>query len=459
MRTKVLMLFTIILYFSNSFSQIKQTTDDENLIKSKELFNGLLSKQFTKIMTGNSFSNFGRYAKISTDDETLSISGVILDSLNTNSVWTYNISGGVSDGIVNVFNNFELNSNIGASVSFNYIINPFKTNRLSIDHSDELKIVEEKKKLKNKLKLDSLSIATKKELIDLKYKKQKLLVTEKLLDSLQNKYSKLPTSLRKDSINFAYNKIKIEKKMLFKKINKYSKESTYDDLLFELYNKFDKDSALLKKKESNIEVQDLDITWISIGYGLRRDRFNLFNDALNFNEQVYDSTTVSHKINLGLSRYRWGNISKRDLFWAFSTQLEFGSNLSSLTGINIVDTTPISTNPQRDRVNNINAFVDEFNGNVKRLSINFDYYTFFGKRNEFALHLNPSFYAADFEKPISSFLTGIMIPFKNTEKQTSVVNIEIFYQFNDLFDVANLNNIFFRRNTIGVRASFPLTFF
>lgn len=451
-------LIIIVLLLVGLVPCYSQKNKKGSLIKSKQLFEKLLSTEFSKIMTGNSFSNFGSYASVSTKDETLTISGIILDSLNTNKVWTYNVSGGVSDGITSAFDNFKLNSNIGASISFNYIINPFKTNRVSIDEASERKINENLEKLRIHFVSDSIDIIAKKELIELKYQKLKLLKKEKSLDSLYRVYKPKKSSLRKDSINFAFQKLKHNKSILLNKEKKLTDEE-FSNKLFELYQKYDKDLAELEKKKEEIKVEDLDITWFSFGYGIRKDKFNLFDSSLTFDKQINDSTTVSHKINLGVSRYRWGNVSKRDIFWAFSTEFQYGSNLSDLTGIEIVDTTPISTTPQREQVKKTNAFVDEFKSGVKRIAFKFDYYSFFGKKNEFALHLNPKIEVADFVKPTTSFLTGILIPFKDKEKQTSIVNLEVFYQLNDVFNVNNAEIIIFGRNSIGIKASFPITFY
>lgn len=449
--------FLILLLTSNIFAQSKENKCDEKCIESKQIFNRLIATQFSKIMTGNSFSNFGRFVTVSTEDKTLSVSGVILDSLNTNKVWTYNLSGGISDGITSVFNDFELNSNIGASVVLHYIINPFKSNRITIDEAEYKKIEKSKELLRLKFISDSIEIASKKERIDLKYQKMKLLKNEKILDSLHKMYVNQKGSLRKDSIYAAFQILKHNKKVLVEKLKKLT-DKEFDNKLFNLYQKFDEDSIALENKRGSAVVEDLDLTWFSIGYGIRRDKFNLFDSSLVFDEQVKDSTTLSHKINIGLSRYRWGHASKNDLFWSLSTDFEYGSNLTSLTGIEIFDSSLISINPQRELIKKTSAFVDEFKKDIKRVTLRFDYYTFVGRKNEFALHFKPAIEIADFEKPNTSFLTGVLIPFKNTKKQTSAVNLEVFYQLNDIFDVSNSNNIFFKRNTIGVQATFPFIF-
>jgi len=93
---------------------------EKGILKNKKELNELLNSEFSKIITGNSFSNFGRSVSVSTTDKTLKISGTTIDSLT---IWSYNISGGANNGAASLFNGLDLNTNVGGEFTFNKIIN------------------------------------------------------------------------------------------------------------------------------------------------------------------------------------------------------------------------------------------------------------------------------------------------------------------------------------------------
>ncbi|MDC9723888.1 MAG: hypothetical protein PSN34_14100 [Urechidicola sp.] len=445
-----------VFFFLISSSIYSQTKKDSTAIKTIDEFKTIMSLQFSKILTGNSFTNFGRYVSVSNTDKTLSISGTIIN--NKESVWGFEISGGATNGVSSIFNNGDLNSNVGGKITYNRIINPFKKNRISYNEILYRKMDEKKKELAIKFKLDSLNVVLKKELITSEYTIKSL--TKKLikLDSLRKSYSNSTNSLKKDSINYAYEKTKFESIQLNKKIKFLSNDEYIDTKLEEIYQKYDESLLEIQNGRSKLGIEDIDLTWFSLGYGFRNDAFKLFDESLPLEEQISKDSYISHQINIGISRYRWGRVKKNDVFWSLGMNFNYSSNLLDLDTKEIVDTTPISQNPQRDIVKEQDVFVGEFKEGVKKIGIFFDYYQFLGAKNSFALHMNPRVIIADDIKPITTLQSGILIPFKKQDKQSSFVNVEIFYQLNDIFNTSDSTDSLLKRNTIGLQASFPINF-
>ena len=131
-----------ILFLVTAFSLSQSSNVNE------EEFKSILNLQFSKIITGNSFSNFGNFATISTDEKSLKAGLNIVE--NKGEILNLNISGGATKGVSDIFSNGELNSNISINASYHWI-SPFGEIKVGRDTKirDSLK-AEEKKILKRR---------------------------------------------------------------------------------------------------------------------------------------------------------------------------------------------------------------------------------------------------------------------------------------------------------------------
>ncbi len=424
-------------------------------IESKEVFQKIISLQLSKITTGNSFTNFGQYASIKNDDKTLTFSGIILSKKKPNNLWSFELSGGVSGGITSIFDDFTLNSNVGGKITYNRIIN-FKKNRVAINTTELEGTEKALKDTKLKFISDSIKIVSKKELIDVLYKLAKLTSTKAKLEKMKKNYS-VNSKLRNDSIQLAYALAINEKGVLDAKKKELNDE--YFEYKLEIRTqKFDKDVKDQKKKIGSFSAEDIDLTWFSFGYGFKRDKFKLFDSSRPLSKQLRDEFFVSQEVNIGVSRYRHGRVNKNDKFWSLGVSFSYGSNLSSLTTVEVLETNQLSQNPDVKSVKKTEAYIDEFKDKLKGLIVFYDYYNFIGNQVDFAIHLKPDVVIRDNEKPKSSFLAGILIPFKKKDDVSSIVNVEFFYRLNDIFNVSDSDEGLLSRNTIGLKATFPINF-
>ncbi len=113
-------------------------------------------------------------------------------------------------------------------------------------------------------------------------------------------------------------------------------------------------------------------------------------------------------------------------------------------------------NPQQEIKKTINAYQGEYNEGIVEFSLFYDYYRFFGQYNSIlGIHLNPIFnYSATIKKPLTNVLFGVIIPFGDKEKQTSKINVELFYNRQDIFNYLNKT---IKTSIIGIRATLPIT--
>ncbi|NAY93013.1 hypothetical protein GTQ34_13900 [Muricauda sp. JGD-17] len=117
-------IFTIcsLLFWFNQFygqdqmPNARTKLNTEELTKEKENLSTLLSF----VSTGNSFTNIGNYAAISTASETLEASIFFL--LPNESMFAVNVKAGSPNGIAEIFDEGELNSNVSLGLEYQFLL-------------------------------------------------------------------------------------------------------------------------------------------------------------------------------------------------------------------------------------------------------------------------------------------------------------------------------------------------
>jgi hypothetical protein len=199
-------------------------------------------------------------------------------------------------------------------------------------------------------------------------------------------------------------------------------------------------------------------SWFSIGYGVRNDKFKYFDSSLELSKQVMDTTYTSHNIRFAYSHYDWSSARKTDTYYSFGFNLGVTSDLSRLSKREIKDIRTVSEDPLREAIATQSVFEGDYKEDVKELTTFMDYYLFYGQRRTVAIHLNPKVVITDNRKPASSFKFGVLVPFQKSDDQTSIINLEVFYQLNDVFNTLESKKSLLGRNAIGLSATFPITF-
>ncbi len=462
MKKSLLLLF--LIKTSLSFSQYTS---------SEEEFQEILNVQFSKIITGNTFSNFGNFASVSTDEKTLKAGVNIFE--NTGTIVNINVSGGATKGISDLFTDGELNSNISIDGTYHWI-SPF--GKIQIERDTEVRDsfnIEEEKILKE-YDIESMGAVRYKDLTFKELELKKFDDTRtKLLgkkNTVSNDASLAPTikQLRVDSLSAEIEVVEYEMLKLEKKVKKLRKEKNEIegmglgdeekiDLLKEIARqKRDKKLEALRKKRMASEIEAIKLSWFSFGLNYRNDSFKLFDESMEATKQVIDSSFTSSGFNFAYSHYNWSKSNDFDIFVSFGFSYSNTSNLSSLKSVEVVDTQFTSDDSQREVLQKQSAFLGEFKENIEQVMPFVDFYMFYGRTRTIALHINPTLLARDFQKPTTSVKLGLLVPFQKVDKQTSVVNLEIFYRLNDIFNTSESQETLLGRNTIGLQATFPINF-
>lgn len=462
---KTVMISFLLMYSTLMMqAQDKLPNDSNENTKIKE-FKYALNKQFTKIATGTAFGNIGNFASISSDAKSFAIGGNVVT--NSSSVWGFELSGGATEGIFKLFNDQKLNSNFAGELKYHKLIKTDFGARNSFEVSD---IEDHISELNNQFRKDSTAITNHKELykiqLDIINSEAKIIEQNKQITKIEHLLSITPiTKKTKDSLEATKGSLLFEIENNKLNIDLWNKQLTKiisnEDEYFstELERKAqirDKKRIELKNKKQDIDLQEFDITWLSFGLRAKNNEIKLFAPNNLPNLQFSDTSFVSQRFTASISRYRNTTFQNQDVYWSAGFFLDYTTNFSSLKKVEIEERIPVTGNPHQELKKTINAYQGNYKEGLFDFTLFYDYYRFFGQYNSLlGLHINPTVnYNEIIKKPLTNLFLGIIIPFRDKKKQTSKINLEVFYDRQDIFNYLNRQN---KTSSFGIRATLPIT--
>jgi hypothetical protein len=463
---KKLTIILLLVSFSNEvlcqkLNPIK--ADPNQKVKINE-FKQAINRQFSKVITGTAFSNVGNFAAISTDAKSFSLGG---NFVSEGSVWGVEVSGGATEGIFKLFNNEILNSNFSGEIKYHKIL---KTGFISRNLYEVTDIESQLTEAYIQYSKDSLAIKKKRDLYKTKVeifnsesklveaKKQSakvdsLLKIVPILDNMKDSLSAVKGNIEFEIDNYQLN-IAILKEQ-FDKINKDTATYFARETFKKGQQRDDKITELTKKKK-NIELLETDITWFSAGFRAKNNDIKLFAPPNLPATQFSDTSFVSRRLSLSISRFRSTITQNRDFYLVSGIHVDYTTNFTSLKKVEIEEAVPVTGNPQQAIKKTINAYQGNYEEGIVELTLFCDYYKFWGQSNSLVgLHFNPTVsYTEKIKKPVSNFYLGVIVPFIEKEKQASKVSVEIFYTKQDIFNDLNSKT---KSSSFGIRAALPIT--
>ncbi len=504
-------LYTFFLLFASVLLSNVYGQTNDNEVDKELLLKNKLSIAFSNVISGNSFSNLGSFAALDTDES--SVSASVFFVTEENRMITLKASGGATQGIAALFDEGKINSNVSLEASLHFLSN-FAPNGLSIDNT-ALSILENKLKEEDeKYERDVFYIDNKKDILDALDALAKI---QKKINTLQKGRKKIADSIinlgtvediknKIEDLLILSNKTTDEKKvelttlrakreMIIQvipklksqlkdiegriKIAQYDEKSTSQKVV-ELQNAirdklvFQRKKELLEKNQKTreeieeLKAKEIMLNWFTIQGGIRNDAFKLFNDTLTVDQQIKSEEYTTLSISASYNILRNAKLVKNDggvslkstpkLYLSLGGLFNYSSNLKSLAQVEVVDVKQILEEPNRQSIKRQNAFAGNYEEDLASMTTYIDYYNFFTKENKVAIHLNPVMLFRENLKPIASLNTGIVLTFRDRKKASSIVNLEVFYNLNDIFNTNDTNNSILNRNTVGVRTTFPLKF-
>jgi len=463
---KISLLLTIgytMFSFSGSFSQsVKEsdTTPNNTVIPTGKDIKRVLREQFTALVTGQSNYSFGNFAAIETKDAAISFGGSVTVDSSAN-VFNIKISGGASDGVSSLFTNSKINSNVGISLQYNRFINNNKSfsyfHDSFVDHKlKEQEIMNDYKMALIEIQNDSERKKITNEKVDLGKKLIKIrsqiksdvailmIAPQQNLDSLTQRVDSLQHQLAKTELDSIINNQNL--------VNLPNSVQAEINLNNETSDKLDSNKLQLK-------LFDFELAWFTFGYGVTNNSFRLFDPSSVFSDQISRKSFLGHEFRIQYANYHWSKARNKTRYFNIGTTYTIANNLNDLDDMEVSDQSQYNSG-QSDRVvakkYNVYAGIYDRHSNYFRLYA--DYYHFLLKNNPLAFHVFPDINIKK-GKNVSNLGFGILFVFYDqTKDDKSIVNAELYYQIVDLFDANSSGIPLRRRNDIGLRVSFPITF-
>lgn len=442
---KKILLVTGFMFFSFTVLFAQDTLDTKT-------FKKVINEQFSNIVTGQSKTTIGNFASLDLKETEVSFAGSAITDKGL--VFGLKASGGVSDGLYSIFNNSTLNTNVALEGYLHFLTR--KPQRLDwyIDSNNDY--LSKKNEIIEKYRVKEIEAENSLEKINLSYKREKISKDlQKLKEELKKETTKVEKkTLRIDSLNYAIAIMTSNLKVTDHLIANYPKT---EDVLENLANSRDKE---LKDVKQNIELDAFRFGWFSVYYKVFNNDFKRFLPSEPYSEQVTEISFVGHEVKTQYNLYSWSKESFKTYFLSLGVSFAVTDNFSDLSKKEIAEVKNYGPNPNdRTITKKYNAYVGDYEKNLKKVAIYGDYYHFLFANNIAAVHLYPEVNFRTSSKPIYNLGCGIMLALKDSKKDDkSIVNVEIYYNFMDILKNTETDLRLFERNDVGLRFTFPINF-
>ena len=219
----------------------------------------------------------------------------------------------------------------------------------------------------------------------------------------------------------------------------------------------DKYSADLRAAQDLLKVTGFSIGWASVTIGVVNTSFKLYDPDTTFADQIDSESFASPRIGLSYSRFTLVHEPNRSRFWTLGLQGALEDNLGTLGKIELTDTEQLGPNPD-DRVatRKTNARKGDYKDNLASLTGSADWYQFFFRNNQSALHVFPRWIAKRDSKP--TYQVGLGLLWSARDEKSAFVNAELFYNLTDIGEAEPSDDNVWERSQLGLRLSFPLNY-
>jgi uncharacterized small protein (DUF1192 family) len=445
--TKSKALNLILFFLSSALTSNVFAQTNNGLSKSD--FNRIINQQFGNLISPISNNNIGNFASLDLKDAKVTFNGTSF--FKNGSFIGIKASGGVADGLLPIFTNATLNTNMSLDFQYNFL--NLNNQGIMYDDASFRAMNEQKEKV-----LEEYAVKQKE--LDTDYQITSLQLE---IEILKQKLAKASTALGAATSLFKADSIKFQMFKLQHLIDSKGKElSNYPNN--KIARQFDLDNAKateLKKLKENLKIVGFKFGWFSIGYGIKSSSFKLFDSSLAFDEQIIKKTFASHYFRFQYSFYKYSPFPHESFFWSIGANAALEDNLTELNSKELSEITNYGANPgDRSSTKKFNAYEGSYISGLQSVSLNADFYWFMFEDNKGAFHFYPEYKIKEKMQPTTNLNFGYLMSFKNQDKSGNTVNAELFLALQNIYganDIDIAGNLF-KRSTLGLRFTFPINF-
>jgi hypothetical protein len=456
---------SVLKYTNTKMKELAEDTSDERYF-SRVAYDRFFDKYFTQMQFERETFTEGNSAALKVDDKTTTLN-LTLSHKTNNKIFSVGTVVNVSDGSGVLFSGNKPTSGTELFTSLSYLFNSQRKLSFQGNHM-------ERNWRKRKHILDSIEMV---HAIKIPWQAQKLYKDTirynsnliRYTDSLHKERPDI-TLMAQDSKKVIYrDSIVLTTELLYKATEELQKLDDgiefEEDLAGAITDAADK--LAIQRELETPGVTVFRLVWASGGIRYRKDNYATYDSNLVFSkrigEKLFDKWTFKGSINfLWQKTDAWlkfnevnfissfyGNVS-----WALARSNSFQDlkegNLSLLNSISNNDSVYEFSKPYKLRDISNKTFTQHW---VHTPSITLT--PIFGTKQFFGLNLITS---AEFKKgsnPIFNFRSGLLFRFKDSEKEKSFLNFEIFFSFQDLTDTQQSGKSAWQNKQIGVAANIP----
>jgi hypothetical protein len=384
----------------------------------------------------------GTFASLDIKDAEATFSNTAV--FDSGAVLNVKASGGVAEGILPILNNHVLNSKLGLDVQLHFL----RRGQTSLQYTNPSCVA---------YKAALLKASNDSALAVVEISNRSLHVLQAVeIERLTHKLRDLSTTIDTSSVKPRKDSLIVERAKVETLIQQVrAREIPSDPAQLETVSR--NAAAAVRAAPSLLVVRGHSFGWWSLGYGLSNTTFRLFDPAAAFDSQVEKSSYASHRVGLSYSHYAFSSGSGETRFFTAGINVGIADNLAALTKVELTDTKNFGPTPQeRVGTSKYTAYQGAYERNLATATLSADYYTFVLFKNQGAIHLYPAIKVQDGTAPTYSAGAGFLVVSRKEDK--SILNAELYFNFNDLTNAGDSESGFFGRTGLGLRFTFPLTF-
>jgi hypothetical protein len=441
------LLFPCFLFSQPIMFRNYKMNNGKRIDTNQTAFKKVLNLQFASLINSEGKNGFGSYAGVDIAASEVSFAGSHLFKKD-GTVLTVKGAGGISDGFANIFDHSSLNTGISLDINAHFL----RLHKLMLeydsDSADEYNLKVDK--LEYDFNVGNLAIECMADSLALETKKVKV---NKLIRTLSDSISKENDPLSRASL--------IYERTVAEKLADSVTHAITDLPLVSTKRRNLRNKILDKLEAMSAEtaVRGFSMKWFSLGYKVNHNKFKTFVPSLPLDEQIMDTSFVTHTVRVQYSGYYVRSAAFKTHFWDVGGTFEYSDNFSLLKKKELSETKQYgAVDGQRQSIKKYDVYEGAYEKDLKGVTLYGDFYYFLFKDNIAAIHLNSEWIAKSKLKPLTNLYVGFMLAVKNTKTDTPIVNFELFYKFLDLFKTTDEDYKLFERNNIGIRFAFPIKF-
>ena len=426
---------------------------EEAISLSNDELSSLINKHFLQYSAGQSTSSSSSFAGLDIDKTEFAFSPTYVTK-NSN-VWNAKFKGGITDGMASLFNNNKFNTNMGVELEFN--LNLCRKGNIKVAYMDE-DYIKFRKDMIDQLKKSLIEckaiIKTNKKLTEGNY----LTRINTALDSIPDTESIAQLKAYEKKLYDLYKALDGEISALI--TDRLNFTAIEEEKILDAFSGWSNSIAqVYKTRESGFKFSRFHSEWLTFGVHVRNDQFRLLDRTALFDEQIEKTTYINYGAKIQYNSYyfkKYGN----SVFYNFGLQYQNKSNFQELSTVEIVENESIGSNTTTTRTSDdtFTAYEGDYKKHLDQLNINADFFYFINRFQNVGIHIYENSKIMKTLKPTHNIGLGLVFPFKDKEKDATVINAEIYYTLTNVFNTEGTTYGLLERNDIGLRFTFPIDF-